>query len=85
MRGMSIFAKTNETDMKKVFKIEVDCANCANLVEEAAKKVTGVKDASVVFMTQKMKLDIEDDADADAVVAAVLKAAKKVEPDFEIL
>lgn len=82
---MSIFAKTNETDMKKVFKIEVDCANCANLVEEAAKKVPGVKDASVVFMTQKMKLDIEDDADADAVVAAVLKAAKKVEPDFEIL
>lgn len=82
---MSIFAKTNETEMKKVFKIEVDCANCANLVEEAAKKVPGVKDASVVFMTQKMKLDIEDDADADAVVAAVLKAAKKVEPDFEIL
>ena len=82
---MSIFAKTNETDMKKVFKIEVDCANCANLVEQAAKKVPGVKDASVVFMTQKMKLDIEDDADADAVVAAVLKAAKKVEPDFEIL
>ena len=82
---MSIFAKTNETDMKKVFKIEVDCANCANLVEEAAKKVPGVKDASVVFMTQKMKLEIEDDADADAVVAAVLKAAKKVEPDFEIL
>lgn len=71
--------------MKKVFKIEVDCANCANLVEEAAKKVPGVKDASVVFMTQKMKLDIEDDADPDAVVAAVLKAAKKVEPDFEIL
>ena len=71
--------------MKKVFKIEVDCANCANLVEEAAKKVPGVKDASVVFMTQKMKLDIEDDADADAVVAAVLKAAKKVEPNFEIL
>ena len=82
---MSIFAILNIADMKKVFKIEVDCANCANLVEEAAKKVPGVKDASVVFMTQKMKLDIEDDADADAVVAAVLKAAKKVEPDFEIL
>ena len=82
---MSIFAHTNDVNMKKVFKIEVDCANCANLVEEAAKKVPGVKDASVVFMTQKMKLDIEDDADADAVLAAVLKAAKKVEPDFEIL
>lgn len=71
--------------MKKVYKIEVDCANCANLVEEAVKKVPGVKDASVVFMTQKMKLELEDSADADAVLAAVLKAAKKVEPDFEIL
>ena len=82
---MSIFAKTNETDMKKVFKIEVDCANCANLVEEALKKVPGVKDASVVFMTQKMKVEFEDGADAEAVMAAALKAAKKVEPDFEIL
>ena len=71
--------------MKKVYKIEVDCANCANLVEEAVKKVPGVKDASVVFMTQKMKLELEDSADADAVLATVLKAAKKVEPDFEIL
>ena len=71
--------------MKKVFKIEVDCANCANLVEEALKKVPGVKDASVVFMTQKMKVEFEDGADAEAVMAAALKAAKKVEPDFEIL
>lgn len=71
--------------MKKTYKIEVDCANCANLVEEAVKKVPGVKDASVVFMTQKMKVEFEDGADAEAVMAAALKAAKKVEPDFEIL
>lgn len=82
---MSIFAPTNDVNMKKSFNIEVDCANCANLVEEAAKKVPGVKDASVVFMTQKMKLEFEDGADPDSVLAAVLKAAKKVEPDFEIL
>lgn len=82
---MSIFALTNDVNMKKVFKIEVDCANCANLVEEAAKKVPGVKDASVVFMTQKMKVEFEEGADPEAVMATALKAAKKVEPDFEIL
>ena len=71
--------------MKKSFKIEVDCANCANLVEEAIKKVPGVKDASVVFMTQKMKIEFEEGADADAVMAEALKAAKKVEPDFCVL
>ncbi|MBD5295522.1 MAG: heavy-metal-associated domain-containing protein [Bacteroides sp.] len=71
--------------MKKTYKIEVDCANCANLIEAATKKVEGVKDASVAFMTQKMKVEFEDDADAESVMADVLKAAKKIEPDFEIL
>lgn len=71
--------------MSKTFKIEVDCANCANLVEDAAKKVAGVKELSISFMTQKMKVEFEDGADKDAVMAEVLKVAKKVEPDFEIL
>lgn len=71
--------------MNKTFKIEVDCANCANLVEDAAKKVNGVKDLSISFMTQKMKVAFEDDADQEAVMAEVLKVARKVEPDFEIL
>lgn len=71
--------------MSKTFKIEVDCANCANLVEDAAKKVNGVKDLSVSFMTQKMKVAFEDDADQETVMAEVLKVARKVEPDFEIL
>lgn len=70
--------------MSKTFKIEVDCANCANLVEEAARKVAGVKDLTISFMTQKMKVAFEDDADPDAVIAAILKVARKVEPDFEI-
>ena len=70
--------------MKKSFKIEVDCANCANLVEEAVKKVAGVKSANVVFMTQKMKIEFEDDADVEAVMKEVVRVAKKVEPDFEI-
>ena len=71
--------------MKKSFKIEVDCANCANLVEEEVKKVNGVKNANVVFMTQKMKIEFDDDADPEAVMKEVERVAKKVEPDFEIL
>lgn len=71
--------------MKKSFKIEVDCANCANLVEEAVKKVEGVKDANISFMTQKMKVEFEDDCDPHAVLAEMLKVGKKIEPDFEIL
>lgn len=71
--------------MKKTFKIEVDCANCANLVENEIKKVEGVKDANVVFMTQKMKVEFEDGADTEAVMAEVMKRARKVEPDFCIL
>lgn len=70
--------------MCKTFKIEVDCANCANLVEDAAKKVTGVKNVSISFMTQKMKVAFEDGADHDSVMSEILKAARKVEPDFEI-
>lgn len=71
--------------MKKTFKIEVDCANCANLVETAIKKVEGINDASITFMTQKMKIDFADDADKEAVLAEILKVAKKIEPDFAIL
>ncbi len=70
--------------MSKTFKIEVDCANCANLVEEAAKKVNGVTDLSISFMTQKMKVTFDDNADQEAVIAEIQKVAKKIEPDFEI-
>lgn len=71
--------------MKKTFKIEVDCANCANLVEEGAAKVSGVKELTISFMTQKMKVVFDEGADEEAVMAEVLKVAKKIEPDFEIL
>lgn len=69
--------------MKKKFNIEVDCANCAAKIETAVKGIPGVNDASVSFMTQKMLLDA-DDAQFDSVLKAAVKAAKKVEPDFEI-
>ncbi len=70
--------------MKKSYKIEVDCANCANLMEEAAKKTEGVKDASVSFMTLKMKVEFEEGTDAAAVMQKVLANCKKVESDCEI-
>ncbi len=70
--------------MKKTFKIEVDCANCANLMEEAAKKTQGVKNAVVNFMTQKMDVEFLDDVDSKSVMKEVLKNCKKVEEDCEI-
>ena len=70
--------------MKKTYKIEVDCVNCANKMEEAAKKTAGVKTATVNFMTQKMIVEFEDGQEPKAVMQAVLKACKKVEPDCEI-
>ena len=70
--------------MKKTYTIEVDCANCANLMEEATKKTEGVSGAVVNFMTQKMEVEFADGADEKAVMKAVLKACKKVEPDCEI-
>lgn len=70
--------------MKKTYNIEVDCANCANLMEEAAKKTEGVASAVVNFMTQKMIVEFEDGQDPKAVMQNVLKACKKVEPDCEI-
>lgn len=70
--------------MKKSYKIDVDCANCANLMEQAAKKTDGVKDCAVSFMTLKMKVEFEEGADADAVMKAVRVNCKKVEDDCEI-
>ena len=63
--------------MEKTYKIEVDCANCAAKVEQAVKKVSGVKDATVNFMTQKLLIDFDDTADIDVVMKAVYKSAKK--------
>lgn len=70
--------------MKKTYKIEVDCANCANLMEEAARKTEGVANATVNFMTQKMIVEFAEGADVKGVMHTVLKACKKVEPDCEI-
>ena len=70
--------------MKKTYKIEVDCANCAAKMEEAAKKTPGVANAVVNFMTLKMTVEFEEGADAKAVMQEVLRSCRKVESDCEI-
>jgi len=70
--------------MKKTYKIEVDCANCANKMEEATKNTEGVKEATVNFMTLKMIVEFEEGADPAEVMPKVLKNCKKVEDDCEI-
>ena len=70
--------------MKKTYKIEVDCANCANRMEDAAKKTEGVASAVVNFMTQKMIVEFTEGSEPKTVMQNVLKDCKKVEPDCEI-
>ena len=70
--------------MKKTYKIEVDCANCANLMEDAARKSSGVRTATVNFMTQKMIVEFDEGMEPASVMQYVVKACKKVEPDCEI-
>ena len=70
--------------MKKTYKIDVDCANCANLMEDATRKTEGIASATVNFMTQKMIVEFEEGQDPKKVMKNVLKACKKVESDCEI-
>ena len=87
MIGAKPLAETGnrkEIDMKKTYKIEVDCANCANLMEEAANHTPGVKEASVNFMALKMKVEFEEGSDPKAVMEQVRCNCKKVEDDCEI-
>ncbi len=71
--------------MKKTFKlIDLDCANCAAKMETAIKKLDGVNDASVSFLSQKMTIDAEDDK-FDEIVKQAVKVCKKVEPDCEVV
>ena len=69
--------------MKKTYKIEVDCANCANLMEDAARKTSGVNSAVVNFMTQKMTIDADENR-FDESMKEVVAVCRKVEPDCVI-
>lgn len=70
--------------MKKTYKIEVDCANCANKMEEAARKTPGVKNATVNFMMLKMIVEFEEGQEPKNVMQEVRKNCKKVEDDCEV-
>ena len=70
--------------MKKTYKIDVDCANCANKMEDAAQKTAGVKSATVNFMTLKMSVEFDKGAEPKAVMEQVRKNCKKVESDCEV-
>lgn len=70
--------------MKKTYKIDVDCANCANKMELAAQRTEGVKNATVNFMTLKMQVEFQEGQDPKAVMEQVRKNCKKIEDDCEI-
>ncbi len=70
--------------MKKTYKIDVDCANCANKMELAAEKVDGVVSAAVNFMLLKMKIEFEEGADEKKVMKEVRKVCRKVDSDAEV-
>ena len=70
--------------MKKSYRIDVDCANCANKMEDAAKHTAGVKDASVNFMMLKMSVEFEEGQNPKKVMQQVRKNCKKVEDDCEV-
>ena len=84
MNKCSYVNRLEELFVKKTYKIEVDCANCANKMEQATKKTPGVANAVVNFMTQKMTVEFAEGQDSAAVMKQVLKNCKKVEDDCEI-
>ena len=69
--------KREDFIMKKTYKIDVDCANCANKMEDAAKKTAGVKDATVNFMTLKMSVEFEEGADVRPLCRRYTRTAKR--------
>lgn len=82
---MLILKPIGDFIMKKTYALrDLDCANCAAKMEAAIKKIDGVKDATVSFMTQKLTIDA-DDAVFDAVLKKAVKAISKVEPDCEVI
>ena len=70
--------------MKKTYKIDVDCAACAEKMQEAIKNTEGVKDATLSFMTLKVKVEFEEGVDPDEVIKNARNNCKKIEEDMEI-
>lgn len=70
--------------MKKTYKVEVDCANCAAKMEDVIKKIDGISSATLNFMTQKLIVEFDDGVEIDSVMQAAYKVCKKVESDCVI-
>lgn len=71
--------------MKKTYVLdELDCANCGLKMEDAIRKIEGVKSVNISFMMQKITLEA-DDADFERVLKEAVKVCKKVEPDCRIV
>ena len=70
--------------MKKTYKIEVDCPNCANKIEEHINQMEGIKSASINFLTQKFIIDFEDDVETKSLMKKVIKTCQKIDGDCEI-
>ncbi|MBQ7365507.1 MAG: heavy-metal-associated domain-containing protein [Clostridia bacterium] len=72
--------------MKKVYKMEdLECAHCAAKMEKGIMKLSGVVSCSISFLSQKMKLEIEDSADPDAIMKEIAAIVKKIEPDCKVI
>ncbi len=70
--------------MKKTYKVDVDCAACAEKMQEAIKNTEGIKDAALSFMSLKVKVEFEEGVDPDVVMQEARKNCKKIEDDMEI-
>lgn len=70
--------------MKKSYKIEVECANCANKMETAIAKIQGVKHATVNFLLQKLTIEFAEESEPKVVLTEALRACRKIEPECSI-
>lgn len=70
--------------MKKTFKlVDLDCAHCAQKMEDAIKKLDGVQDATISFLAQKLTIEADENR-FDEIMKNAVKACKRIEPDCEI-
>lgn len=70
--------------MEKTWKMDVDCANCALMMEEAVRKVKGVESVTINAMTQKISLRFEENINMDDVMKQIAKVCRRIEPDSKI-
>ena len=82
---MNIYENMEVLDMVKVYKFEVDCANCANKIEDKIKKIEGVADATLNFMSGKAKIIFKENANPDEIIKKIAKEGKRIDSDFSIL